>query len=159
MHNRERGRDIEARVRDFLIERGLEPLASNWRCRVGEIDLVMRDPAPLPELPAERRGTVVFVEVRYRRHHALGGGLASVDARKRARLRRAALAWLQRHGDIDRPARIDVVAVGPRTPDTASCTAATDRARGAGDGEGNPIADLAPDLRLEWVVDAVAGDA
>lgn len=98
------GRAAERLVRDFLVERGLEPLVDNWRRRCGEIDLVMREPAS---------DTIVFVEVRYRRHRALGGGLASIDHPKRARLRRAALAWLQRHGDPEQAARIDVVAVAP----------------------------------------------
>ena len=76
----------------------------NYRCRRGEIDLVMRD--------AE---TLVFVEVRRRSSRAFGGALDSVDARKRARLVAAAEHFLmtKRIGD-DRPCRFDVVAIdGP----------------------------------------------
>ena len=47
----------------------------NYRCRRGEIDLVMRD--------AE---TLVFVEVRRRTSRTFGGGLISIDSRKRTRL-------------------------------------------------------------------------
>ena len=76
----------------------------NYRCRRGEIDLVMRD-----------TDTLVFVEVRRRRSRAFGGGLESVDARKRARLIAAAEHYLvrKRIGD-ERPCRFDVVAIdGP----------------------------------------------
>ena len=76
----------------------------NYRCRRGEIDLVMRD-----------IDTLVFVEVRRRTSRAFGGGLDSVDARKRARLVAAAEHYLMmnRIGD-ESPCRFDVVAIdGP----------------------------------------------
>ena len=80
----------------------------NYRCRRGEIDLVMRDTE-----------TLVFVEVRRRASHAFGGGLVSVDARKRARLVAAAEHYLmtERIGD-ERPCRFDVVAIDGRFPRT-----------------------------------------
>ena len=76
----------------------------NYRCRRGEIDLVMRD-----------TDTLVFVEVRRRTSLAFGGGLDSVDAQKRARLVAAAQHYLMmnRVGD-ERPCRFAVVAIdGP----------------------------------------------
>ena len=76
----------------------------NYRCRRGEIDLVMRD-----------IDTLVFVEVRRRTSLAFGGGLDSIDARKRARLVAAAEHYLMmnRIGD-ESPCRFDVVAIdGP----------------------------------------------
>lgn len=103
-----RGRDAERLARDFLIERGLEPLDRNWSRRLGEIDLVMREP---------RSDTIVFVEVRYRSGTAGVDGVESIDHRKQARLRRSALAWLQHHRALDRPARIDVIGIGPATID------------------------------------------
>ena len=81
----------------------------NYRCRRGEIDLVMRDTE-----------TLVFVEVRRRTSRAFGGGLDSVDARKRARLVAAAEHYLmmKRIGD-ECPCRFDVVAIdGPFTRTT-----------------------------------------
>ena len=58
--------------------------------------------------------TVVFVEVRYRKHAAWGGALESVDARKRERLILAAELFLQRESRWGRqPCRFDVVAIGP----------------------------------------------
>lgn len=71
----ELGRQAELLACEQLQRQGMRPLARNWRCRRGELDLVMLD-----------GDTVVFVEVRRRRHEAWGGALESVDARKRQRL-------------------------------------------------------------------------
>ena len=170
MDREERGRTGERLARELLVAHGLETLETNWRSRVGEIDLVMREPSD---------GTIVFVEVRYRDGDAHGGGLESVDAGKRARLRRAALAWLQRHADPDDPARIDVVAIGPRPEGLGSDAAfdtgpgtQPDASRGAGRsaerGTETGVVDAATrpervvarrgDLRIEWVVSAVEAD-
>ena len=76
----------------------------NYRCRRGEIDLVMRD-----------GDVLVFVEVRRRTSRVFGGGAASIDARKRTRLVAAAEHYLMSHRIGDhRPCRFDVVAIdGP----------------------------------------------
>ena len=98
------GRHAERLAERYLARRGLTLVARNYRCRRGEIDLVMRDTESL-----------VFVEVRRRASRAFGGGLDSVDARKQARLVAAAEHYLMmnRVGD-DRPCRFDVIAVdGP----------------------------------------------
>jgi len=126
----------ECLVGEFLAERGLEPISGNWRRRLGEIDLVMRD---------STSGTIVFVEVRYRGGGAHGGGLASIDRHKRNRMRRAALAWLQAHADPDTPARIDAVAVGP-TPPSGSIPSGED---------GERVVVRRNGYLLEWVVSAV----
>ena len=61
------GRSAEALALQHLSDSGLRLLERNWSCRSGELDLVMLD-----------GDTVVFVEVRYRRHTAWGGALESV---------------------------------------------------------------------------------
>ena len=98
------GRDAEDLAERFLTRRGLLPVCRNYRCRRGEIDLVMHD-----------ADTLVFVEVRRRTSRTFGGGLGSIDTRKRARLLAAAEHYLMMHriGD-DHPCRFDVVAIdGP----------------------------------------------
>lgn len=97
------GAEAEAQARRHLQNQGLTLIESNYRCRQGEIDLIMDD-----------RGSTVFVEVRYRRSATFGGGAASVDGRKQARLIAAASHYLQRHPALaQRPARFDVIAIGP----------------------------------------------
>lgn len=87
-------------ARRALEARGWRTLASNVRVRGGELDLVMDD-----------AGTVVFVEVRQRRGGVAGGAAESLDARKQARVRRAASAWLARHGRHEDAVRFDALLV------------------------------------------------
>ncbi|MFO1406464.1 MAG: YraN family protein [Steroidobacteraceae bacterium] len=96
-----RGEDTALR---HLESAGLELLARNYRCRAGEIDLVMREGA-----------TLVLVEVRRRADGAWGGAAASVGARKQRRLVVAARHLLQARPALRAmPARFDVVAIdGP----------------------------------------------
>jgi putative endonuclease len=80
---------------------GLRLLERNWRCRLGEIDLI-----------AEEGGVLVFAEVRLRRGWAFGGAGESVTAAKRARLLAAARLYLSRRPEA--PCRFDVFLVdGP----------------------------------------------
>jgi putative endonuclease len=95
------GRRAERFAALALRSKGLQPLDANYRCRWGEVDLVMKD-----------ADTIVFVEVRYRRRSGFGDGADSVDRRKRAKLVRAAQHFLQHHPDFAKwPCRFDVVAV------------------------------------------------
>ena len=69
----------EQRAEKFLCKQGLIFCSRNYHCKMGEIDLIMRD-----------KQTFVFVEVRYRASMAFGGALASVHAQKQAKIRQAA---------------------------------------------------------------------
>ena len=88
----------EAEVARYLRRKGYTLLASQWRCRFGELDLV------------DRRGIVCFVEVKLRSDTAHGLPREAVDRRKQERLRTAAALYLSTH-DIDAPARFDVAEV------------------------------------------------
>ena len=79
------GREAEAYALRHLQKQGLSLITQNWTCRRGELDLVMLD-----------GDTVVFVEVRYRRHSGWGGALESVDFRKQEKLTLAAQSFLQK---------------------------------------------------------------
>ena len=95
------GREAEAYALRHLQQHGLQLIAQNWLCKRGELDLVMLD-----------GDTVVFVEVRYRRHSAWGGALESVDFRKQEKLILAAQLFLQKESRwADAACRFDVVAV------------------------------------------------
>ncbi len=97
---KDRGDRGEAEVARLLRRRGYTLLASQWRCRFGELDLVARS----------RRGTVCFVEVKLRGEDAIALPREFVDRRKRERLRAAAAAYLSAH-ELDAPARFDVAEV------------------------------------------------
>ncbi len=100
-HNRriaEEGEDLAA---DWYSERGYEIVSRNWRCREGELDLVVR-----------RGRLYVFVEVKARSSEAFGAPAESVGAAKQARVRRLAARWLEQvAGQRARAIRFDVVAV------------------------------------------------
>jgi putative endonuclease len=90
------GRAAEALAARFLEREGLEIVARNYRCRVGEIDLIARD-----------GDTLAFIEVRLRGSSAFGGAGASIDAAKQRRILRAARHYLA--GRPDQACRCDVV--------------------------------------------------
>lgn len=94
-----RGQAYEAQARAFLEAQGLVWIASNHRCRFGEIDLIMRD-----------HQVLAFIEVRFRRSFSHGGAAASVDAHKQRRLIMAARHYLSRH-PTEQPCRFDVIAI------------------------------------------------
>jgi len=99
--NQARGRAAEDAALRFLEDRGLVLLRRNYRCRMGELDLVMRD-----------GGSLVFVEVRARRQAGFGGAAASVGRAKQRRLVAAARHFLMTHPRASElPARFDVVAI------------------------------------------------
>ena len=71
----------------YLRARGLKIVQTRFRTRHGELDLVARD-----------RGTLCFIEVKYRPEGRLGSGLESITPDKRRKLRGAVSAYLK-----DRP--------------------------------------------------------
>ncbi|MBS4051376.1 MAG: YraN family protein [Methylomonas sp.] len=70
-----KGDNAERQALAYLQQQGLTLVASNYRCKAGELDLVMRDGAAL-----------VIVEVRYRKSEQFGGALASITRQKQARI-------------------------------------------------------------------------
>jgi putative endonuclease len=99
---KEAGVAAENTALEHLKEHGLKLVARNYRCRGGELDLVMLDGK-----------TLALIEVRYRTSEAYGGAAASVTWHKQRRLVLAARHLLMTRGDLRRyRARFDVVAVG-----------------------------------------------
>lgn len=95
------GARAEELCAEMLRRAGLRLLERNWRCRLGEIDLI-----------AEERGVLVFAEVRMRRGWGFGGAGESITAAKRARLVAAARLYLSRQAEAR--CRFDVFLVdGP----------------------------------------------
>lgn len=83
----------------YLQAQGMQLIMRNFRCKTGEIDLIMQD-----------RDSLVFVEVRKRADASYGGAAASITPAKQRRLLRAAQFYLLRYRSP--PAcRFDVVAI------------------------------------------------
>ncbi|HEY4542121.1 MAG TPA: YraN family protein [Noviherbaspirillum sp.] len=93
------GAAAEERALAYLQQQGLREVTRNFRCKGGEIDLIMR-----------AGETLVFVEVRQRGSARFGGAAASVTVAKQTRLIRAAQFYLQRQR-IEPACRFDVVAI------------------------------------------------
>lgn len=93
------GAAAEERALRYLEQQGLTAVGRNFRCKGGEIDLVMH-----------AGETLVFVEVRKRSSGRYGGAAASVTASKQTRLIRAAQFYLQRYR-FPPACRFDVVAI------------------------------------------------
>ncbi len=95
------GRRGEQIAAEYLLRRGVRIVARNVHMREAEIDLIGLEGT-----------TLCFVEVRLRRSARFGSPAASVDARKRRRITRAARAWLA-SGRAPRyqVLRFDVVAI------------------------------------------------
>lgn len=97
----EAGNEAENMACHYLVKKGLKTLCRNYRCRRGEIDAIMEDDK-----------TIVFVEVRYRKHTQFGSGAESVTHTKQNKLIATALHYLQKHPKYNnRPSRFDVVSI------------------------------------------------
>jgi len=95
------GADAEKLACKFLNAQGLTNVTQNFRCRLGEIDLVMFDDDCL-----------VFTEVRYRSGSCLTHAGLTVDTRKQKKLIRTAALFLARRPQFaNSPVRFDVVAI------------------------------------------------
>ncbi len=102
MSNTQTSGDVaEAIALEYLQQQGLTLITRNFRCRRGEIDLIM-----------QHHDSIVFIEVRYRRNNHFGGAHASVNRRKQDKLIVSALHYLQKNRRAARqPARFDVIAI------------------------------------------------
>ena len=94
------GQAGEDRAEAWYRARGYRVLARNWRCRDGEIDLVV-----------SRGRTLVFVEVKTRRTDRFGTPAEAITPLKQRRLRTLAGRYLETTGARPRSLRFDVVSI------------------------------------------------
>ena len=94
-----RGESAEQQAHDFLLKQGLKPIARNFTCKHGELDLIMLD-----------KGTLVIVEVRFRQTDKYGSAAESVTRSKQSRIMAATQVYLSSQ-KINKPLRFDVVAL------------------------------------------------
>lgn len=97
--SRRKGRWGEELAAKYLRDKGYSISAANWRCRLGEVDLIAED------------GTYLcFVEVKLRKNAVYGSAAEFVDRRKQKRLRACAELYLLQH-PTDLQPRFDIVEV------------------------------------------------
>ncbi len=94
-----KGKHAEELARQHLEQQGLRLLETNYRCKLGEIDLIMQDCK-----------TLVFIEVRYRKSSTFGSAIESVTTSKQNRLVAAARHYLQNNRS-NAACRFDVVGI------------------------------------------------
>ncbi|MGZ0077715.1 YraN family protein [Methylomonas sp. YC3] len=96
----QKGDSAEQLALAYLQKQGLEWVCSNFRCKMGELDLVMKDGSAL-----------VIVEVRFRKSEQFGGAVASVTRQKQARIVAATQHYVIINNLSQLSIRFDVVAV------------------------------------------------
>lgn len=100
MNRRHTGAVYEQAAGYYLEQQGFEIVEYNYRCRVGEIDIVARDGEYL-----------VFCEVKYRKSGAGGGALAAVNRKKQQTIYRCAEYYLAERRLKKIPCRFDVIGI------------------------------------------------
>ncbi len=98
MRNPLLGKTGEKIAQKYLVEKGYKVLATNYRSRRGEIDIICQDGE-----------TVVFVEVKTRTSEKFGTPAEAVTAQKQERLHRLAMEYLIANNLELRPVRFDVL--------------------------------------------------
>ena len=95
-----KGNEAETSAWHWLIKQGLRPVKRNYRCRLGEIDLILLD-----------KDTLVFIEVRRRKNQQYGGAAQSVTYSKQQKIIKAAQHFLMCNPNYQAlAARFDVIA-------------------------------------------------
>lgn len=101
MNKRAVGTAYEKQAGEYLKELGYEILEYNFRCRIGEIDMIALDGEYL-----------VFLEVKYRASAGSGSPLEAVNGKKQRIISKVAAYYCLTHGyDETTPCRFDVVAI------------------------------------------------
>ncbi|MEK7992031.1 MAG: YraN family protein [Thiotrichaceae bacterium] len=102
----ERGRWAEELAYQYLLQQGLDLIQRNYRCRAGEIDLIMK-----------HQRTLVFIEVRYRASAHFGTSAESIDSRKQQRIYKTAEHYIQHCHDCEQfTCRFDALLISGYPP-------------------------------------------
>ncbi len=98
--NLELGKCGENLALDFLQRRGYRIIKTNYKSKLGEVDVIAR-----------QKDTICFIEVKTRASQTAGLPVESITRQKRHQITKAALCFLKENKLWDRPARFDVVSV------------------------------------------------
>ena len=94
------GRLGEALALKKIKSLGYQTIVRNYRCPLGEVDLIARD-----------GDTLVFVEIKTRKGRSLGYAKEAINERKKRQLSKVALAYMKSNGFSGVKSRFDVVAI------------------------------------------------
>lgn len=94
------GSESEQRAAHYLQNKGYQILGMNWRCKIGELDIIAKD-----------GDQIVFIEVRSRHTDSTEAAFESVIPRKQRKLINLAYHFLEAHDLSDADWRIDVIAI------------------------------------------------
>lgn len=95
-----KGYAYEKIAQQYLLKQGLQSLACNYRTKLGEIDLIMRD-----------NNTLVFIEVRFRSNSTYGGAAETVTRSKQQKIVKTASIFLSQKKLWNKPCRFDVISI------------------------------------------------
>ncbi|MFK7731735.1 MAG: YraN family protein [Pseudomonadales bacterium] len=96
------GDQAEQAAAIYLQHHGLQKVEENFRCKLGEVDLIMQD-----------NSCIVFVEVRFRKSDRYGSAASTVTTSKQNKLRKTALFYLKARKLQHAAVRFDVVGMKP----------------------------------------------
>ena len=94
------GKSGEIIVANFLKKKGYKILETNYKNKIGEIDVIAKD-----------KDYTVFVEVKSRTSRAFGDPLEAVDIHKQEKIRKVATLYMMKHNLLDSLVRFDAVAI------------------------------------------------
>ncbi|MBR5900158.1 MAG: YraN family protein [Clostridia bacterium] len=94
------GRAGEVRAANFLKKKGLEIIETNYKTRVGEIDIIAKD-----------KNAIVFIEVKTRSDDGYGAPAEAVDRKKREKYFKTATEYLVKNEQTESECRFDVVEI------------------------------------------------
>ena len=94
------GAEVEQQALGYLQQQGASLIQQNFRCRIGEIDLIM-----------QAQGALLFIEVRFRKNVQFGSAVESINWQKRQKIIRSAQFFLRKFPNFQyAPCRFDVLA-------------------------------------------------
>ena len=101
MNKRETGTRYEQKACVYLEEQGMKVIETNYRTRLGEIDIIAKD-----------REELVFVEVKYRKDRSFGGAEYAIPRKKQMTIIRVANMYIRMHRlPLSAPYRFDAVLI------------------------------------------------
>ena len=100
MQTKAYGTRSEIIASNYLKEKGYKIIATNYKNKIGEIDVIAKD-----------KDTIVFVEVKARLSQAFGHPLEAINAEKQLKIRRVAELFLMSKHLFDAPCRFDAISI------------------------------------------------